>query len=109
MISTVIFFFLFLHTPLSATATVHVIMYNNARFDPFNAQHVFANLISISSDNACLCECYRRSMCLMASYFAIDQTCFLLSAQLNEGQLGVVPTIAHAKLFIFVNTSFGGE
>ncbi|CAF4606296.1 unnamed protein product, partial [Rotaria sp. Silwood2] len=87
---------------------IPVIVYNHARFDPFDTHNVLANLVSVSSENACLCECYSNSMCLTATYFAIGETCSLYSAPLSEGQLRVVPTSANTKVYNFENMSVAG-
>ncbi|CAF1969860.1 unnamed protein product [Rotaria magnacalcarata] len=83
---------------------ISVTMYTNARFDPFNINNTLANLISISSVNVCLCQCYNNSICLTANYFFANQTCSLYSAQLSGGWLRVVPTSTNAQVLSFSST-----
>ncbi|CAF0744469.1 unnamed protein product [Rotaria sordida] len=42
----------------------------------------------------------------LVTYFGFSQTCLLFFAQLSQGQLRVVPTIANAKVYYFGNRSF---
>ncbi len=84
-------------------------VYDNARFDPIDKRYMIRTSLSTSSVNDCLCECYNIAICFTANYFAINQTCLLYFAQLNQGQLRVVPTIMSAKVYDFGNRSFPGK
>jgi hypothetical protein len=94
-------------TFLSPTITL-LTVYNNARFDPIDRRYMISILSSISSVNACLCECYNNIICFTANYFAINHTCFLYFAQLNPRQLWVVPTIMNGTVYGFGNRSLPG-
>ncbi len=95
---------------LLSTTMMPIIVYNNARFDSINNTHyMINNLSSINSSNACLCDCYNNGSCFTATYFSINQTCLLFSAQLSQGQLRVVPTILNAQVYFFGNRSSLGK
>ena len=84
-------------------------MYNNARFDPTDTRFILNSLSSVSSANACICQCYSHTICFIANYFGINRTCLLYLAQLNQGQLRVVPTVFNAAVYSFRNRSVGGK
>jgi hypothetical protein len=92
---------------LSTTITLTV--YNNARFNPIDKRYMIGTLLSTNSVNACLCECYNNVICFTANYNNVNQTCLLYFAQLNQGQLFVVPTIMNAQVYDFGNRSFPGK
>jgi hypothetical protein len=86
------------YLPFLSTTITPITVYNNAQFNPIDARYMTSGLSSISSVNACLCQCYNNIICFTATYFSINQTCLLYSAQLSQGQLQVVPTIADAQV-----------
>ena len=87
-------------------ATMSISMYKNAVFDPIDTRYRLSNLSAISSVNACLCQCSNQVICFTAIYFGMNKTCLLFIAQLNQGQLRVVPTIFNATVFYFGNRNF---
>ena len=93
------------HLMFSSTTLTLVTVYNNAQFNPVDERYMLGTLLSISSVNACVCECYNNMICFTVNYFAINQTCLLYSAQINQGQLQVVPTITNAIVYYVGNRS----
>ncbi|CAF0974474.1 unnamed protein product [Rotaria sp. Silwood1] len=88
------------------TATTRYTVYRNAQFDPIDRRYIINSFSSISSAYTCLCQCYNNVICFIVTYFGSNQTCLLFFAQLSQGKLRVVPTIANAKVYYFGNRSF---
>lgn len=84
-------------------------MYNHARFDPFDANSILASFTSISSEVACLCQCFNNAMCVMVAYSTSGDMCSTYSVLFDEGHLQVVPTSINAKVFVVGNISAIGE
>ena len=107
MFSKVILFLLVCNTSFFPASSV--VVYNHARFDPFDANSVVASFTAISSEVACLCQCFINVMCVMVAYSTSGEMCSMYSVQLNEGHLQVVPTSINAKVFVVKNISTIGE
>jgi hypothetical protein len=96
------------HLVFLSAATVPIVLYINAKFDPMNTRYAVSNLSSISSIDACVCLCLNNVICSTGTYFGINQTCLLYFAQLSQGQLRVVPTVVNAAVYSG-NKSIGGK
>jgi hypothetical protein len=83
-------------------ATVPVTTYKNAWFDSTAVKNTLLTLVSATTIDECLCQCYSISLCVTGTYFGINQTCVLFSAHLWQGQLRVVINI-FASAFTFIN------
>ena len=107
MFSRIILFLLLCN--ISFFTASSIVVYNHTRFEPFDASGVLASFTLISSEVACLCQCFSNAMCVMAAYSTSGQMCSLYSVRFNEGRLQVVPTSIDAKVFVFGNISAVGE
>lgn len=96
-----------IHLVFLFTTILSLTVYNNARFDPTGIGYMLNSQPLINSVNACLCECFNNVTCSTTTYLGINQTCILFSAQLNQGQLRVVPSIINAKVYYFGNRNVG--
>lgn len=86
---------------LLSTKIVSITVYNNAQFIPIDTRYMISTLSSISLDNRCLCACYNITICFIAMYSSTNQTCVLFSAHSSQGQLQILPTIWHSKVYSF--------
>lgn len=86
---------------LLSTKIVSITVYNNAQFIPIDTRYMISTLSSISLDNRCLCACYNITICFTAMYSSTNQTCVLFSAHSSQGQLQILPTIWHSKVYSF--------
>lgn len=90
------------------TAVISISIYENARFDPIDSRYMRI-LSTNDSSNTCLCKCYNNTVCFTALYYGFNQTCIIYFAQLNQGQLQVIPTIFNATIYYFGNRSYPGK
>ena len=86
-----------------------IVTYSNARFTPMDPRYLLADLFAIMSESDCLCQCYKRSLCFVINYFAVNHSCRLYSAQLQQGQLNVMPVTYSATVYSLGNRSMHGE
>jgi uncharacterized membrane protein YjgN (DUF898 family) len=77
-------------TGLPWTVSIPVTIFNHSRFEPMNMSMILADLSSISSQQACLCQCFHVAMCMMTTYSRVAQRCLLFSTALEGGRLRVV-------------------
>jgi hypothetical protein len=99
----------FVYLAFFSTMIMSITVYKNARFDPIDARSMMSTFSPISTVDACRCECYNNIICSTATYFGINRTCVLFYAQLNQGQLRVVPTVINATVSFFGNRSSSGK
>jgi hypothetical protein len=86
----------------TSVSAVPMIIYDNARFDPTDVQSQLTNIFSVTTQEACACQCYANSSCITGTFIGINQTCILFSAYLWQGQVQVM-TDSFASVFSFSN------
>ena len=90
----IVLYFVFFPTTIES-----IIVYGNARFDPFDTRFILTQPFSVASVENCICECLNNTICFTATYFGINQTCLLFFAQMYQGELRVVPMIMNATVY----------
>ena len=82
--------------------SVPVTIYNNVWFNLSSSTYLLADIYSITTLKLCMCQCSNNSMCNLGTYFGINGTCVLFSANLSQGQLQYTTNMS-ANVFIFSN------
>ena len=104
MISTqIVLALLICYLPISSTILLKV--YENARFEPFDNQSIISNLSGIHSRDLCICYCRWNTTCLTVMYSGYDRYCILYGAQLEDGQLRVMPILTNSTVISIRNKS----
>ncbi len=86
-----------------------ITIYNNAQFVPINASYKLVDLFLVNSQNECICQCFANVKCLTTTYFGINKSCSLFSAQLRKNWLQLMLTIRNASVISFSNKSIPGK
>jgi hypothetical protein len=82
--------------------TMPMTVYNSAWFDPANVTNILINIFSVTTVDACACQCYNNLLCFTGTFFGINKTCVLFSAHLWQGNLRLI-TNTFASVFSFPN------
>jgi hypothetical protein len=88
--------------------TIHVTVYSTASFNPTSTTDTLITLVSLTTMDDCLCQCYNNMLCVTGTYFGIKQTCTLFSAHLWEGKLRLVIDM-FTSVFSFNRTTTLGK
>ena len=83
-------------------------VYNNAKFYPIDIHFMLANISSVNTSSACVCECIIDVMCITVYYNGYAQNCVLFSAEPRQGQLTLATTDTNSVVVSFKNKSIKG-
>ena len=81
----------------------------NAQFTPEESLFQLSNISSINNYLNCACQCWNNSMCVTATYDGVNKTCYLFSAQLQQGQLISVATDKPTTTVTFPDRNVAGK
>ena len=82
-------------------SSIPLTLINNAIFSPNNITNLLTNFSNIQSRDACICQCYGTSQCIMVNYNGYRRECLLVSATFRTEHLRTVPSSENATVVIF--------
>lgn len=88
---------------------VPITVINNAMFDSIDPNYLLTNLSNIKTWNACVCQCFAISNCIVINYYGSRQECLLFSTSLQPAQLRVMSTDKNATVVVFDNRNHVGK
>ena len=68
-------------------SSIPVVVYNDTRFDPVDIQTQLIHLTSVTTRDACICQCYADSSCITGTFIGVNKICILYSAGLEQGKI----------------------
>ena len=90
-----VFVVLLVHATRSSVA-LPIVAYRNAQFVPTDPSSVLADLSSVESGDACLCQCSQTMICSVATYIAADRWCSLFVGPIDQGHLRMGSAIVYS-------------
>ena len=94
---------------ISSVKGIPMLVYENARFVPFDVHFFLYNITDIPSQGICACQCYEDPMCLTAIYSGIIQQCSLYFARLEQGFMQVFIKNENTGVLNFPNKTLPGK